>query len=101
MVIPANNFTLGNVIRIAAEFEQNSTLLNPGTVTLIIEENDSTSFTSIVTPSTLFANSTTGKFSFDYDAATAGLVEYRWKSSNPQGATEAWFTIDRSRVGTP
>ena len=101
MPIPANNFTLGQIVRLSAEFEQNSTLLNPATVTLIIEENDSTSFTEVTSASTLLANSTTGKFSFLYDAVVAGLIEYRWKSTLPQGATEAWFTIDRSRVGTP
>lgn len=97
MPIPANNFVLGELIKLSAEFSQNSTLLNPGTVTLIIEENDSTSFVSI----TSFSNSTTGKFSHEYDADVVGLVEYRWKSVSPQGAKEAYFTVDRSRVGTP
>ena len=95
----ATNFFLGEIVRITGVFSQNSTLIDPSTIDLIIEEND------VVPASTIamgaMTNSSVGVWYFDYDADTPGLIEYRWKTLNPQGAEESWFTIDRSRVASP
>ncbi len=94
----ATNFQLGELVRITGTFTQNSTLVDPAVVSLIVDVNDTT---ETVIPSSAIINPSTGIFYYDHDADTAGLVEYRWKSTNPQGAQEAWFTIDRSRMASP
>ena len=96
----ANTFTYGELVRLTATFSQNSTALNPGTVTLIIDEPNSTGLT-ITSASTSMVNPSTGTFYYDYDASSTGLIEYRWKSSAPQGARESWFTVAKSRVPNP
>jgi hypothetical protein len=96
----ANEFTLGELVRLTATFTQNSTAVNPATVTLIIDEPNSTGIT-ITSPSTEFSNPTVGTWYYDYDASSTGIIEYRWKSATPQGARESWFTVAESRVPNP
>jgi hypothetical protein len=96
----ANEFTYGEVVRLTATFIQNSTAVNPLTVTLIIDEPNSTGLV-VTTPSTSIENPATGTFYYDYDASSTGLIEYRWKSVTPQGARESWFTVAESRVPNP
>lgn len=94
----ANSFTLGQLVRMTATFAQNSTAVDPAVVTLIVEEPDDNVLTI---SSTQFTNPSVGTFYYEYDAAKSGLVEYRWKSTAPQGAKESWFTVDKSRVDNP
>ena len=94
----ANTFVIGELVRIAGRFEQNSTLIDPGTVTLIVDVAGSTQQTL---GSTSWVNDGVGLFHYDHDATSTGVVEYRWKSANPQGAAEAYFLVERSRVPTP
>ncbi len=95
----ATNFKLGEIVRITGTFTQNSTLVDPATINLIIEENH------VVPGSTIaqgaMTNPSVGSWTYDYDTTSTGLIEYRWETLNPQGAEEAWFTVDRSRIGTP
>lgn len=95
-----NEFTYGELVRLTATFTQNSTAINPSTVTLIIDEPNSTGIT-VTSGSTLMTNPSTGTFYYDYDASSTGLIEYRWKSASPQGARESWFTVAQSRVPNP
>ena len=94
----ATNFTLGEIVRITGTFTQNSTLVDPATITLIIEENDTVPGSTIAMGG--MTNPSVGTWYYDYDTST-GLIEYRWKTLNPQGAEEGWFTVDRSRVASP
>ena len=95
-----NEFTYGELVRLTATFTQNSTLLDPSTVTLIVDEPNSTGLV-VTNASTSMVNPSVGTFYYDYDASSTGLIEYRWKSASPQGARESWFTVAQSRVPNP
>jgi len=60
----ASNFHLGELVRMTATFTQNSTLVDPATVTLIIEENDATETT--ITGSSVIINPSSGTYYYDY-----------------------------------
>lgn len=96
----AQTFTLGQLVRLNATFTQNSALVEPSTVTLIIDEPDGVELvlgsTSIVNP-----GASTGLYYYDYSADKPGPVEYRWKSAAPQGAKENYFIVEASRVANP
>lgn len=96
----ANEFTYGELVRLTATFTQNSTAVDPASVTLIVDEPNSTGIT-ITSASTEMSNPSVGTFYYDYDASSTGLIEYRWKSATPQGARESWFTVLTSRVPNP
>ena len=95
-----NEFTYGELVRLTATFTQNSTAVDPASVTLIIDEPNSTGIT-ITTGSTALNNPSVGTYFVDYDASSTGLIEYRWKCTAPQGARESWFTVLTSRVPNP
>jgi len=98
--MPASTFTLGQLVRMTVTFTQNSTFVDPGSVTLIIDENDTVP-NSTITASSSIIHPSTGTYYYDYDADTPGQIEYRWKSTGPQGAKENYFVVEASRVDTP
>ncbi len=96
--MPGQTFTLGELVRIKWTFTQNSTLIDPATVTLMLDQVGSTQLTL---GTTSWVNDSVGEYHYDHDAASTGLVEYRVDSANPQGAEESYFIVELSRVPSP
>ncbi len=97
--MPGQTFTYGELVRISGTFKQNSTLVDPATVTLTI---DPAASTELILGSTSWVNDGVGLYHYDFDSTiSTGQIEYRWDSLTPQGADESYFIVAVSRVPTP
>jgi len=98
--MPHREFTLGSLVRLTIAVTQDGNPVDPTTVTVIVEEPDGNEITVVGIGGGL-VNPAVGTWYYDYDAAKAGTVEYRWKTAAPQGASESYFVVPASRVSTP
>jgi len=97
--MPGATFTQGQLVRMSVLITQNSTLVDPLTLSLDVQVDDGA---QISIPSTGIVNDSVGAYHHDYDTSTSvGLVEYRWDAATPQGAQESYFIVAASRVPSP
>jgi len=95
-------FTFGALVRLRVQAAQDGVLVDPTEVTIIIEEPDKVEVTETYNGGTgNVQKEETGIYFFDYSADKAGTVQYRWKTTSPQGAKENYFVVPPSRVATP
>jgi hypothetical protein len=95
-----NTYPLGQLVRIQAVFkDENDAFVDPATITLSVEVADSTGDTVVNTGG--LTNSSTGTWHFDYSTDSTGLHEYRWTSTVPQTAGQAYFVVERNRIVSP
>ncbi len=93
-------YPIGQLVRIKAIFaDEDGAAIDPSAITLTIEVNDSTG--DVVKMIGDLTNDSTGEFHYDYDAASTGLVEYRFVSTTPQTAGQDYFVVQASRITTP
>lgn len=93
----ANTYPVGQLVRLTGTFtDENNNPIDPATITLTVEVNDGS--TDLVVPTTGLVNPSTGTWTYDYDAASTGLVEYRFVSATPQAVGQSYFVVERSRI---
>lgn len=90
-----NTYEIGDLVRLTGSFaNQNGTLTNPTTVTLMVRNPDGT--TMMVSSLT---NSSTGIFYSDYPVSESGLYYYRYAGAGAvTAAIEAQFQVAQSVV---
>lgn len=90
------SLTVGDLVRVSAEFTVSGTATDPSTVTLKVKDPSGTTATYTYAGSTV-TKAGTGSYYKDVSASTAGRWLYRWEGTGTaQAAEESAFDVEPS-----
>ena len=97
------SYFLGNQLLLRLYVRQNGNLVDPaGEITLSVEIDDAPQTDYIYNGGAGdVVREAEGIYNYPLDLAADGTYEWRWKTVNPNGATEGYFIVPVSRMASP
>ena len=91
----ATTYDKGDLVRLTATFTVSGAVTDPTTVTLYIRSGAGV-LTTLVYGSSSITKVSVGVYRYDYSAATAGDVSFRWAGTTPAQSADqdSFFVLD-------
>ena len=92
----SSSYDRGDLVRLTATFTVGAVATDPSGVVLYIRQPDGSLTTLTYGVDAAIAKVSTGVYRYDYNAATAGPVSYRWAGTSPAQAADqnSFFVVD-------
>lgn len=90
------SYDRGDLVRLTAAFTVSGVATDPSGVVLYIRQTDGSLTTLTYGVDAAIVKVSTGIYRYDFNAATAGPVSYRWAGTSPAQAADqnSFFVVD-------